>query len=646
MTLRHKASHWIVVSIVALLELTNAAFGQRVPPAPQPVFAAQSAQPTVDNPTIQPTAIAFDISTPVTIRASIADLRIIPASVVVNKLDPDGNFAATLGSLINQDGLFTATVPILESSQEIVPLRVSAAFRGVLLRSQSDVLSVNVQSSMTVFNPEKDFFAVNQGPDGIVFYYANLPDATSAVRLSRSDNSSGPWLTIDSFPLAPDFTVQPVDRVDGSLSDAYYQLEALSSSGSLLRTYTPLFVPRYRVASPNSAVKSAQLLQGSVNPIINTAFITDAILEDSNAMTVYQIRDLLDEKGSFLATPDVTTQIIDTDGVTWQPAQTILDLAQKYTINPQLILVTMQKEDGLITSNTRPPAGHDGFMGAKGCPSQTLRGQLDCGVSRFRNYLTQLDSTGVTPGGWQVGVSKKTCYPSNCSIENISVTPANRATAALWTYTPVVGTYWGGAPNVLGTSGNVQIWSGTLFKNVVHILKWKNCGACPQSPEVDEKGWSIAMGVAGRPENGQQAVSRHGVSAGLPPSDSYKITFQCDLFSWDSYNPVTKPGTGFWDSFSISVTDNKFWEIPGLSDPLTFPFYLFGGGSFGDGILKKSGAVTKTATANANASGITYLNVILDTGTLPESDTNFPSWGTCKIKKVLPPSSLGIIATP
>jgi hypothetical protein len=210
----------------------------------------------------------------------------------------------------------------------------------------------------------------------------------------------------------------------------------------------------------------------------------------------------------------------------------------------------------------------------------------------------------------------------------------------------VVGVYWGGAPGVGGTSGNVLIWSGTLFKNIVHILKWKNCGACPQSPEVDEKGWSISMGVAGRPENGQQAVSRHGVSAGLPPSDSYKITFQCDLFSWDSYNPATTPGTGFWDSFSISVTDNKFWEIPGLSDPLTFPFYLFGGGSFGDGILKKSGAVTKTATASANVSGVTYLNVILDTGTLPESDTNFPSWGTCKIKKVLPPSSLGIIATP
>jgi hypothetical protein len=646
MTFIDKVLLWVVLLVVTGLGLTNVAVGQRVPPAPKPSVTAQSVEPTVDSPTVQPTAIAFDISTPVTVRVSITDAGLIPASVVVNKIDPDGNFAATLGSLINRDGLFTATVPILESSQDVVPLRVSAAFRGVLLRSQSDVLSVNVQSSMTVFNPDKDFFGVNQGPDGIIFYYANLPDATSAVRLSRSDNSSGPWLTIDTFPLAPDFTVQPVDRVDGSLSDSFYQLEALSSSGSVLRTYTPLFVPRYRIASPNSAAKSAQLLQASVNPIINTAFITDAILEDSNAMTVYQVRDLLDEKGSFLATPDITTQIIDTDGVTWQPAQTIFDLAQKYTVNPQLILVTMQKEDGLITSNIQPPPGHDGFMGAKGCPSQTLRGQLDCGVSRFRNYLTQLDSTGVTPGGWQVGVPKKTCYPSNCSIENISVTPANRATAALWTYTPVVGTYWGGAPNVLGTSGNVQIWSGTLFKNIVHILKWKNCGACPQAPEVDEKGWSVTMGVAGRSESGQQAVSSHGVSAGLPPSNSYTVTFQCNLFSWDSYNPANAPGTGFWDSFSISVTNNRFWEIPGLSDPLTFPFYLFGGGSFGDGILKQSGAVTKTATATANASGVTYLNVILDTATFPESDNNFPSWGTCKIKKVLPPTPLGIIATP
>lgn len=157
-------------------------------------------------------------------------------------------------------------------------------------------------------------------------------------------------------------------------------------------------------------------------------------------------------------------------------------------------------------------------------------------------------------------------------------------------------------------------------------------------------GWLVQMGEADRPENGQQAIAVHGVSAGLPPNASYNVTFNCALDSWDSYNATTGPGTGYWDSFSISATADRYWLLP-LSDPITFAPFIWGGGSYGDHILKTK-TTSQTILLTSNTSAVTYLNVVLDTATPPDSDTNFPSWGKCTVNKVKPATSLGIFAAP
>ena len=170
------------------------------------------------------------------------------------------------------------------------------------------------------------------------------------------------------------------------------------------------------------------LAQGAV---YNTAFLTDEQLEDYTAMTAEQIRQFLVDHNSYFQQP-----IQDVDGVTFDPADTIAQAATQYQINPQVLLTTLQKESVGVTRSTRPSDDMLPFI--MGCiSSSTARQQLVCAAERFRAYHDQLTNTGSTVSGWQVGVPKET-------VDGVTVTPANKAVAGQFTYTPHAGVQWGG----------------------------------------------------------------------------------------------------------------------------------------------------------------------------------------------------------
>lgn len=277
-------------------------------------------------------------------------------------------------------------------------------------------------------------------------------------------------------------------------------------------------------------------------------------------------------------------------------------------------------------------------MGAKGC-ADTFQAQLDCGVSRLRKYLDDIDNNGQTIGGWAPGKQNMTCAGPACSWEKLPVTPANRATAALWQYTPVVGSNWGGYVNAGGQAMNVAIWYPSLFKNLVNIIRWKDCISCPSTPEVDpadplRRGKKIQFGSeVSPPENGTQSVSRHGFSGGLPANPTYQVDLDCDLNTWDSYNAPSASSTGYWDVFLVSILPVRYWDSA-PSDPIAAPF-TFGGSKYGDG-LPNSVKKKFSLTISADAQSSTFLNVLLDTGTVPNSDSSYPSWGKCIVLKVIP----------
>jgi hypothetical protein len=180
----------------------------------------------------------------------------------------------------------------------------------------------------------------------------------------------------------------------------------------------------------------------------------------------------------------------------------------------------------------------------------------------------------------------------------------------------------------------------------VNKLVWTTCGSCPQPAEVVAAGAAVTVGVAGRGQSDQQNMAYHMAATLLPPANSYTIAFQYSLSTWDSYdapgtpNPPFNGGTGYWDSFSVSISGTPYWQLP-LTDPITTTElpglgFLWGGTSYGGNNPPQVNSDTTTITINGNPSGANYLNVGLDTATQPDTDNAYPSWGTFTIISITP----------
>jgi hypothetical protein len=154
----------------------------------------------------------------------------------------------------------------------------------------------------------------------------------------------------------------------------------------------------------------------------------DILGEDLDAA---QVQRLLDGYGSYLASyrdPAFPGQ---------SAASIIVDEGRAAGVSPLYLLARIQIESSLVQSrSSRNLAQATGC----GCPdggtcSQSYRGfgkQVRCAAQKIAGYFRDLDTRGYTIADWRVGVAKRTLDPC-------TVTPQNRATAALYTYTPWVG---------------------------------------------------------------------------------------------------------------------------------------------------------------------------------------------------------------
>jgi hypothetical protein len=127
----------------------------------------------------------------------------------------------------------------------------------------------------------------------------------------------------------------------------------------------------------------------------------------------------------------------------WSAAQIIWDAAQAYNINPQSLIVLLQKETAIVTDPWSAGWQYDRAMGY-GCPDSGPNGTANCNASYYgfynqvgnaawqlRRYVTYPDQynfkAGVTRNIlWQVG---GVCGSAPVYLEN-------SATAALYNYTP------------------------------------------------------------------------------------------------------------------------------------------------------------------------------------------------------------------
>jgi hypothetical protein len=175
--------------------------------------------------------------------------------------------------------------------------------------------------------------------------------------------------------------------------------------------------------------------------------LDDANVEGDQHVTTAQVQTFLANQGSALSQYSAGGRTA---------AQWIVDEARAELISPVYILARMETESGIIRSGSlsklSKATGCGCPDGAQCDPAYANFGlQVRCAAQKMRGYLKSLATNGQTVSGWRVGVSKQTSDP--CWVK-----PANRVTAALYTYTPWVGAYgigcgtskWGGSSLVAG----------------------------------------------------------------------------------------------------------------------------------------------------------------------------------------------------
>lgn len=160
--------------------------------------------------------------------------------------------------------------------------------------------------------------------------------------------------------------------------------------------------------------------------------ISDEELVDYNSMSLSQIQKFLENKGGALAWYFTT----DTDGITRTAAEIIWRVAKTYKINPKVILVTLQKEQSLVTDPSPLPVQYDWATGYGVCDGCSLS---DPNIQKYKGFANQVDSTA----GWKRWFLENALVLTwlkkpgqTYLIDNYQITPANLATASFYTYTP------------------------------------------------------------------------------------------------------------------------------------------------------------------------------------------------------------------
>jgi len=193
--------------------------------------------------------------------------------------------------------------------------------------------------------------------------------------------------------------------------------------------------------------------------------ISDAEVLDSSAMNLDDIQSFLTEKGGYLATYSTfnfegkfktAAQIIydaaanntnyDCDGVLGlSDSPTTQEMAQKclkVKINPKFLLVLVQKEQSLVDDPSPKESQLDWATGY-GCPdsggcSERWKGfgkQINSAALQFFSYMVHPEYYQYKANGTYVLSNP---YSASGTTGNMSVTPLNQATAALYNYTPHV----------------------------------------------------------------------------------------------------------------------------------------------------------------------------------------------------------------
>ncbi len=185
--------------------------------------------------------------------------------------------------------------------------------------------------------------------------------------------------------------------------------------------------------------------------------ISDKVFFNSAAMSLTQIRAFIAAQGAActgdrclknlrlrIPTVQANKYCLTIPGGTDDAAEVIWKASLACHVNPQVMLVTLQKESGLLTANHVQAADYDAAWGWH-CPDSGPGGTARCDpehsgfVKQATGMAKQWSRYVVDPGKYNFRAGQTTQIPYNVresGCGGATVTIRNKATAALYNYTP------------------------------------------------------------------------------------------------------------------------------------------------------------------------------------------------------------------
>ena len=235
----------------------------------------------------------------------------------------------------------------------------------------------------------------------------------------------------------------------------------LRPAGLALTATAALFGALLSVPLSTSSAAAADLDYSAFEP---GHIISDANFFDPGAMTVSQVQSFLDSKVSKCSSAAEAPCLKDYLGtlgaqaVTAErclvalpekkkqtAAQIIVAVATACSVSPRILLVTLQKEQGLVTQKSPKPSQYNAATGYA-CPDTpsgcdpVYRGfsnQVYWAARAFRAYAVNFNKQypQYQPGVRDIAYQSALVDPKN-ACGSLAVTVENLATTALYTYTP------------------------------------------------------------------------------------------------------------------------------------------------------------------------------------------------------------------
>ena len=277
--------------------------------------------------------------------------------------------------------------------------------------------------------------------------------------------------------------------------------------------------------------------------------ITDSVFFDFGTMTVDQIQDFLDSRVSECrANPDgpecLKDYTMDTQatqatagrceaiparsGAT--AAQIIHDVANACGINPKVLIVTLQKEQGLVTSSKPTPYMYRAAMGY-GCPDSDpgICGKVYVGLfNQIYRAASQLQWYGNPEGSFtwlRPGRTVNVRYSPRSACGTKSFELKSQATANLYYYTPYTPNK-AALDNLYGTGDSCSAYGNRNFWRFFH----------------DWFGSPIGGGYLLRSGNSPLYV--------ISGSQRFEITDQSQIAALEALGPVGEISQPYLDSFT------------------------------------------------------------------------------------------------